>query len=518
MLILLGSANILRFLQLIYNGIKTKAISLRSINFGQNMISFIICLSTLIVGYFVYGKITERIFKIDSKNITPAIRLHDGVDFVPLKGYKIFIIQFLNIAGLGPIFGAILGAKFGIASFLWITLGSVFIGAVHDYIPGMISLRKNGETLPEIHGMYLGKYVREFMRIFMIILTILVGVVFVLGPAQLLTTITPNFFNLTFWIIAIFVYYLLATLLPIDKIIGKIYPVFGFFLLIMAVGILFSIFYFQPQLPEFWDGLQNQHPLKDTNPIFPIMFITIACGAVSGFHSTQSTLMSRCMTSEKQGKPVFYGAMITEGIVALIWAAAATYFFHYNEAGKELYINGNPTMVVTLITHTWMGRIGAVLAVLGVVFAPITTGDTAFRMGRIMIAELFHFEQKSIKNRLIISVPVFIVSIFILVWSIKDKQGFDIIWRYFAWGNQFLAMVTLWASTVYLCVEKKFYFITLIPAMFMTMVTSSFIFIAQNQGFGLSPIISYSLGVLVTLLITILFFIWKNKKQKENIL
>ncbi len=480
------------------------------------MISFIGCLIFLIVGYFIYGKVVEKIFKIEKTNVTPAFRLKDGVDYIPMKGYKIFIIQFLNIAGLGPIFGAIMGAKFGTASFLWITLGSVFIGAVHDYIPGMISLRKNGETLPEIHGLYLGKFVREFMRIFMIILTILVGVVFVFGPAQLLTTITPDFFNLTFWIIVIFIYYLLATLLPIDKIIGKIYPIFGIFLLIMALGILFSIFYFQPELPEFWDGLGNQHPQKNGNPIFPIMFITIACGAISGFHSTQSTLMSRCMTNETQGKPVFFGAMITEGIVALIWAAAATYFFHHNEAGKALYLSGNPTLVVQLITQTWMGKIGAVLAVLGVIFAPITTGDTAFRMGRIMIAELFHFEQKTMKNRLIISIPIFLVSIVILVWSITDKQGFDIIWRYFAWGNQFLAMVTLWASSVYLVTEKKFYWITLIPAIFMTLVTTTFIFIAQNQGFGLNPVLSYSLGFGITISITILFWVWKNKFKKNT--
>jgi carbon starvation protein CstA len=314
----------------------------------------------------------------------------------------------------------------------------------------------------------------------------------------------------------IFIYYLLATLLPIDKIIGKIYPIFGIFLLIMALGILFSIFYFQPELPEFWDGLGNQHPQKMGNPIFPIMFITIACGAISSFHSTQSTLMSRCMTNEKQGHPVFFGAMITEGIVALIWAAAATYFFHHNEAGKALYIYGNPTLVVQLITQTWMGKIGAVLAVLGVIFAPITTGDTAFRMGRIMIAELFHFEQKTIKNRLIISIPIFLVSIVILVWSITDKQGFDIIWRYFAWGNQFLAMVTLWASSVYLVSEKKFYWITLIPAIFMTMVTSTFIFIAQNQGFGLNPVLSYSLGFGITISITILFWVWKNRFKKNT--
>lgn len=478
------------------------------------MITFTICLSILIIGYFVYGKVIEKIFGINTQNVTPAFRLKDGVDFVPMSSFKVFIIQFLNIAGLGPIFGAIMGAKFGTAAFLWITLGTLFIGAVHDYIPGMISLRKNGETLPEIHGMYLGKWIKEFMRIFMIVLTILVGVVFVIGPASLLTTITPDYLNFTFWIIIIIIYYLFATLLPIDKIIGKIYPIFGVFLLIMAVGILFSIFYYQPNIPEIWDGLQNKHPFASTTPIFPIMFITIACGAVSGFHTTQSTLMSRCMKNEKLGHPVFFGAMITEGIVALIWAAAASYFFHETEAGKALFVLGNPTLVVTLITQTWMGKLGAVLAVLGVVFAPISTGDTALRMGRIMIAELFNYDQKKIKNRLIISVPIFIVAILLMLWSINDKQGFDTIWRYFAWGNQFLAVVTLWACTVYLIQEKKFYWITLLPAMFMTMVCSTFIFIASNEGFGLSSTLSYSLGILTTLVITILFFYWKKQQKK----
>lgn len=464
----------------------------------------------------MYGNIVEKIFGIEKQNITPAYRLKDGVDFVPMKGYKTFIIQFLNIAGLGPIFGAIMGAKFGTASFVWITLGSVFIGAVHDYIPGMISIRKNGETLPEIHGIYLGKYIREFMRILMIVLTILVGVVFVIGPAVLLVSITPSFFNLTFWIIIIFGYYIIATLMPIDKIIGRIYPIFGAFLLLMGIGLLISIFYYQPQLPEIWDGLQNKHPFAKSNPIFPIMFVTIACGAVSGFHSTQSTLMSRCMTNEKQGKPIFFGAMITEGIIALVWAAAATFFFHHTESGIALFETGNPTMVVNLITQTWMGHVGSVIAIVGVIFAPISTGDTAFRMGRILIAELFHFDQKKMRNRLIISVPIFMIAIIILVWSIRDKNGFDIIWRYFSWLNQFLAMVTLWASSIFLVIEKRFYLITLIPAIFMTMVTTTFIFIAQNEGFGFQTITSLILGSIITLTFTVLFFNWKHKYRNIN--
>lgn len=513
----MNGANILQFYQFSkLEYVKEKLLSLRTQFFVDNMISFCICLSILVLGYFIYGNVVERIFGIDKQNITPANRLQDGVDFIPMKGYKSFIIQFLNIAGLGPIFGAIMGAKFGTSSFLWITLGTVFIGSVHDYIPGMISLRKNGETLPEIHGMFLGRYIREFMRILMIVLTILVGVVFVVGPAVLLTTITPPFFNITFWIILIFVYYILATLLPIDKIIGTIYPIFGAFLLLMGIGLLFSIFIYQPQLPEFWDGLQNTHPYAKSHPIFPIMFITIACGAVSGFHSTQSTLMSRCITNEKQGKPIFFGAMITEGIIALIWAAAATYFFHHTEAGLALFESGNPTLVVKLITETWLGKIGSIIAIVGVIFAPISTGDTAFRMGRIMIAELFHYKQDQTKNRLIISIPTFFIAVLILVWSLKDKNGFDMIWRYFAWLNQFLAMVTLWASSIFLVIEKKFYLITLIPAIFMTMVTTSFLFIAQNEGFGLLPLPSFLLGGTITLFFTSLFYHWKYKYQKNN--
>ena len=353
------------------------------------------------------------------------------------------------------------------------------------------------------------------MRIFMIVLMILVGVVFVIGPASLLTTITPSYFDFTFWIVIIVIYYVLATLVPIDKIIGKVYPIFGFFLLIMALGILFSIFYYQPELPEIWEGLQNRHPFASTTPIFPIMFVTIACGAVSGFHATQSPLMARCMKNEKLGRPIFFGAMITEGIVTLIWAAAATYFFHHTEAGKALFVSGNPTLVVNLITQTWMGKFGAVLAILGVVFAPISTGDTAFRMGRIMIAEFFHYDQKKLKNRLIISVPIFSVAILIMLWSINDKQGFDTLWRYFSWGNQFLACVTLWACSIYFVKEQKWYWVTLIPAVFMTMVCSLFIFIAQKEGFGLSPHLSYSLSSMITIGITIMFFYWKKKQKSE---
>ncbi|OFY13962.1 MAG: carbon starvation protein CstA [Bacteroidetes bacterium GWF2_29_10] len=463
------------------------------------MITFICSILLLIAGYFVYGKITEKIFVIDSQRITPAYSKQDGVDYVPLKPFNIFMIQFLNIAGLGPIFGAIMGAKYGTSSFLWIVFGCIFAGAVHDYFSGMISLRHNGESLPEIHGKYLGNGVKQFMRVFMVVLMILVGVVFVLGPAGLLAKLTPNYFNTIFWIVVIFAYYIVATLLPIDKLIGKIYPIFGFCLLFMALGILLSIFINQPYLPEVWEGLQNNYPQIENRPLFPMLFISIACGAISGFHATQSPLMARCMTNEKQGRPIFFGAMIAEGIVALIWAAAASYFFHRNGMGEN-----NPVVIIDSITKEWLGTIGAILAIFGVIAAPITSGDTSFRSARLIIADFLHYDQKPILKRFIIAIPLFIAGIGILIYSIYDKNGFDTIWSYFAWANQALSAVTLWAITVFLYHKMKFYFITIIPALFMTMVTTTYILIAP-EGLGLTHIFAYIGGFIITCIIFLLF-------------
>ena len=387
------------------------------------MITFTCCLIALIVGYFTYGKFVERVFGVDPSRVTPAFTKQDGVDYIPLPTWKIFMIQFLNIAGLGPIFGAIMGAKFGTASFLWIVLGSIFAGATHDALAGMLSLRHDGESLPELIGRYLGNNFKQFMRGFTVLLMVLVGAVFVAGPAGLLATLTPGYLDVTFWIIVVFLYYILATLLPVDKIIGKIYPLFAIALLFMAVGILVMLFINQPPLPEITDGLANTHP--GGLPIFPIMFVSIACGAISGFHATQSPLMARCMKSEKYARPVFYGAMITEGIVALIWAAAATYFFHNN--GME---ENNAAVVVDSITKEWLGAVGGVLAILGVIAAPITSGDTAFRSARLIVADFLHMEQKTVVKRLMICIPMFIVAIGILLYSQKDKDGFDMIWRY----------------------------------------------------------------------------------------
>ncbi|MDR1720211.1 MAG: carbon starvation protein A [Dysgonamonadaceae bacterium] len=476
------------------------------------MITFLISIAVLIAGYFLYGKIIEKLFGIDPQRKTPALTKYDGVDYVPLKPWRIFMIQFLNIAGLGPIFGAIMGAKFGTSSFLWIVFGTIFAGAVHDYLSGMISLRMGGASLPEIHGKYLGNNIKQFMRVFMVVLMILVGVVFVIGPAGLLAKLTPSVMNETFWIIVILAYYILATLLPIDKLIGKVYPLFGFCLLFMAISILFSFFFQHVSLPEIWEDWGNKHPQAASNPIFPMMFISIACGAISGFHATQSPLMARTMTNERQGRPIFYGAMVTEGIVALIWAATASYFFFNTEQGKEIFVGGtNAAIVVDTISKEWLGTFGAILALLGVIAAPITSGDTAFRSARLIISDFMNFDQKPILKRLIIAVPLFLVAFGVLFYSLKDSEGFDLIWRYFAWANQTLATFTLWAVTIYLVKEKKNYLLTLIPALFMTMVCSTFLLIAEKEGFGLGNTLSYSIGGGITLVVFFLFLRWKRK-------
>lgn len=479
------------------------------------MITFFIALAVLIVGYLLYGKFIEKLFGADPKRETPAVTMADGVDYVPMKPWRIFLIQFLNIAGVGPIIGAIMGAQFGTASFLWIVFGSIFAGAVHDYLSGMISLRNKGASLPEIHGMYLGNGVKQFMRIFLVILMVLVGVVFVNTPAILLiNNFTPNF-SPYIWVAIILVYYLIATLLPIDKIIGKIYPVFGFLLLGMAVAIFVAFIVYKPEIPEIWSGLYNRHPDAAHSPIYPMMFISIACGAISGFHATQSPLMARCMVNEKQGRSIFYGAMITEGVVALIWAAAAAYFFGPDSVVDVTGKSG--VAIVSIIANTWFTPAIAVITILGVISAAVTSGDTALRSARLIIADFLHYDQKPIKNRLIVAIPMFVVTAVVLVYSIADTSGFDMIWRYFAWANQVIAMVTLWAITVYLAKEKKNYIFSLIPAMFMTMVTMTYIFEFPAgkyiEGVGFSSVVAPIIAGCITILFTVLFF---NFRRKNN--
>ena len=474
------------------------------------MITFTIALLALIAGYFLYGRVVERVFGPDGRP-TPALTQADGVDFIPLPTWKIFMIQFLNIAGVGPIFGAIMGAMFGTASYLWIVLGSIFAGAVHDYLSGMLSLRNGGESLPELIGRYLGLPTKQVMRGFTVILMMLVGAVFVASPAGLLAKLTPEVLDVNFWIIVIFAYYILATLLPIDKIIGKIYPVFAIALLFMAVGLLVMLYVKSPDLPELWEGMQNTHPQASANPIFPMMFISIACGAISGFHATQSPLMARCMKSERHGRPVFYGAMITEGIVALIWATVATYFFHENGMGLS-----DASVVVFDISKDWLGEVGGVLAILGVVAAPITSGDTAFRSARLIVADFLKLEQKSIRRRLYICVPMFITATALLIYSLRDADGFQIIWRYFAWANQTLSVFTLWAVTVWLVRERaRFSFcLTLFPALFMTAVCTSYICVAP-EGLGLGTQYAGPIAAGVAIVAFAWFAVWKAKDRMK---
>ena len=483
------------------------------------MISFCIGIVALVLGYFIYGKFIEKIFGIDANRTTPAYTKQDGVDYIPMKPWRIFLIQFLNIAGVGPICGAIMGAKFGTASYLWIVLGSIFAGAVHDYLSGMMSIRHDGCSLPELHGKYMGKYVKQFMRAFMIILMILVGVVFVNTPATLLNThFTPNW-NIYIWVGIILAYYLIATLLPIDKIIGKIYPIFGFLLFGMALAIVAAFVYYKPAIPELWDGLSNP-AYTNTNPIFPMMFISIACGAISGFHATQSPLMARCMTNEKQGRPIFYGAMISEGIVALIWAAAASYFFG-PESPVQTEGLGGPAMV-GLIANTWFTPVICVITILGVISASVTSGDTALRSARLIVADFLHVDQKKIINRLYIAIPLFIVTGALLIFSLTNKDGFETIWRYFGWANQLLSVFTLWSITIFLALEKREtspygFILTLVPALFMTMVCSTFILIVKGFGFGLPQPWAYGIASVITLGCLIGFIIWLRKTSPKQL-
>ena len=485
------------------------------------MITFSLSLLALFIGYFLYGRFIERLFEPDGR-VTPAVAKADGVDYIVLPNWKVFMIQFLNIAGTGPIFGAIMGAKFGPVSYLWIVLGCIFAGATHDYLSGMLSMRNDGAGLPELIGKYLGKATKQVMLVFTVLLLIMVGTVFVYSPAEILHTMGGD---TIMWIAIIFGYYVIATMLPIDKIIGKIYPLFAFSLLFMAAALMVVLFIKNPVLPELWDHMYNMgaetHPEKWSDAIFPALFITIACGAISGFHATQSPLMARCVKSEKMGRPIFYGAMITEGVVALIWATVASWFFYGVEApGYELIAGADKGFytsapaVVNLVCKDWLGITGAVLAMLGVVAAPITSGDTAFRSCRLIVAEWLKLDQRPIAKRLYICVPLFCISIAMLVWQIENPDGFNTIWQYFGWSNQTLSVFTLWTLTVYLVREKKNFWVTLIPALFMTTVCSTFCFVSK-QALGMPLEIGYFLGGVCFLIAVIYFTYWYRKYQKS---
>ncbi|MDR0746783.1 MAG: carbon starvation protein A [Helicobacteraceae bacterium] len=469
------------------------------------MVSFLIGIAALIGGYFVYGKVVERVFKVEPNRQTPAIRINDGVDFVAIPTWRAVLIQFLNIAGTGPIFGAIAGALWGPAAFAWIVFGCIFAGATHDYFCGMLSLRNDGTSIAELVGKYLGENSKYIMRVFSVVLLIFVGVVFVYTPAQVLNVlIDPNNESIfTIALIIIMVYYICATILPIDKLIGRIYPIFGAALLIMSVGISVMLFATGEiaTVPEF--AFKNLHP--DGSALFPFLFISIACGAISGFHATQSPLMARCIKNETDGRKVFYGAMILEGIVAMIWAAAAMGHFGSQEG---LAAAGSAATVVANVSVDLMGVVGGALAVLGVVACPITSGDTAFRSARLTIADALRFDQKPVKNRFIVALPLFAIGIALVFWSQISADNFAVVWRYFAWSNQTLATIALWAISAYLAKTDKNYWIALIPAAFMTVVVTSYI-VTAGEGFG--PLIAsaagsasapYALGITAGLLLS----------------
>lgn len=478
------------------------------------MITFVSAFLLLILGYLIYGGMVARFFGADPKRPTPCYTRADGVDYIAMPIWKVFLIQFLNIAGTGPIFGAIQGILFGPAAYIWIVLGCIFGGAVHDYLSGMISLRKGGMSLPELVGDELGQRMRKFMLVFSLFLMVLVGAVFVKTPAELLAGLTPTdgfWGGPLFWMIVIIAYYVLATLLPINEIIGRIYPIFGLALLFMAVGVLAGIFTHPGEMPEITSAFADHHP-QSAIPLFPGLFITIACGAVSGFHATQSPLMARCMKNEKLGRTVFYGSMITEGFVALIWTAAAIKFAEaanvqgdtpYDRLWSLLNADGtnNPAVVVNELCRSWLGSVGTVLAILGVVAAPITSGDTAFRSARLISADFFHLKQNKVYKRLLLSVPIFAISIGLML------VDFSILWRYFGWVNQTMSVFTFWAITVWMARHGKCFVVALVPALWMTLVCAAYIIVAP-EGFQLLPVIGNTLAVALTLVPLFLFLRW----------
>ena len=478
------------------------------------MWTLLLSLAVLVTGYHFYGRLTERIFGPDGRQ-TPAVEINDGVDCVPMKRWKSFLVQLLNIAGTGPIFGALMGACFGPVVFLWIVLGSVLGGAVHDYMSGMISCRHRGASIAELSGDYLGNAARWIMRVFSVVLLILCGTVFVTSPAGLLARFTQGSVDGTVWSVIILAYYLLATLLPIDKVIGKLYPIFGVLLILMALsvigGILFSGGRFV--IPEL--TLANLHPDAAKTPVWPYMFITVACGAISGFHATQSPMIAKCITSEKQGRSVFYGAMIAEAVIALIWAAAGVAYYGTTRLLTEALKSGASNVVYEISTGV-LGAVGSALAVAGVIICPVTSGDTAFRSARLILAETFHLDQKTIKNRLLVTLPLLAVGGILTWYATTNDKGFETVWRYFSWSNQTLAMIALWVATAYLLKNGKSRTATLLtalPACFMSAVSLTYILMA-GEGFGLSSAIAYPAGGIFAAALFALFLVKSSRKAR----
>ncbi|WP_455648232.1 carbon starvation CstA family protein [Lonepinella koalarum] len=512
------------------------------------MLWFFFCVAILVFGYFTYGKFIEKIFVINPNRTTPAYSDQDGVDYMPMSKTKIWLIQLLNIAGTGPIFGPILGALYGPVAMLWIVIGCIFAGAVHDYFCGMLSIRNGGATMPYLAGKFLGKPVKVFINVMALILLLLVGVVFVASPAQLLSTITFDVLGssssainlgnpeeihrvvetakdltvwgmdkatvISVWTLIIFAYYIFATLLPIDKIIGRVYPLFGALLLFMSVGMVYGLVssHLSAADPiEFfrtvnadgagltWEKFTQNFQVKGDVPIWPLLFLTISCGALSGFHATQTPLMARCAENESEGRFIFYGAMIAEGVIALVWCMVGLAFYENPQALQDAISAGSPSKVVYDSSLHFLGFIGGIFAVLGVVVLPITSGDTAFRAARLQIAEIFKLEQHSLTKRLIIAVPLFALGF------VVSKLDFSVLWRYFTWANQMTAMVMLWTAAGYLYRYNKFHWVASIPAWFMSSVC--FTYLAYNKiGFGLDYELSCYIGLGLTVFCVILFF------------
>ncbi|MFW6020268.1 MAG: carbon starvation protein A [Bacteroidales bacterium] len=482
------------------------------------MVTFIIAILALILGYIVYGHFIERFFGADSSRETPAYRMRDNVDYLPMPRWKVFLIEFLNIAGLGPIFGAILGAMYGPVAYLWIVLGCIFMGSVHDYFSGMLSVRNDGASLPELVGKYLGPVIQQVLRVFTVVLLIFVGVAFVTGPAGLLESLTGG--GKLIWLYVIFGYYLAATLLPINKIIGKIYPVFGLALLIMAVSIAGVLIWKgttgdMAMMELTASAFKNWHQKPDLNILFPMMFIVISCGAISGFHSTQAPMMARCLKNEKQGRQVFYGAMVAEGIVAIIWATAAmNYFGDVNALNETMAAHDfNAAWVVNEISRSWLGKVGAVFAIVGVIALPISTGDTAFRSARLTIADMFSVDQAALKKRLYVSIPLFVFG-FVL-----SQLSFATVWKYLGLSNQILATVVLWMIAMYLAIKNKPHWLVSIPATFMTMVVTSYILVAPNKngGMAIDTSVGYPVALAASIGVLIIFLVAAHKKKKPDL-
>ena len=476
------------------------------------MITFLLCLALLVGAYFTYGRYLERLAGVDPDRQTPCSRLADGIDYIRMPRWRTFLIQLLNIAGTGPIFGAILGACFGPVAFLWITFGGIFMGAMHDFLSGMMLMRHDGLSIPEIIGHYLGNNMRHFMRIFSVLLLVLVGAVFVLSPAQLLTSLVPSV-SVPVWVWIILAYYFVATLLPIDQIIGRFYPVFGVALILMAVGLLGALLFGAWSIPELTPATLHNYQLDSFRlPIVPTLFITIACGAISGFHATQSPLMARCIGNERECRSVFYGAMISESIIALIWAAAAMAFFGGTEGlvATTAEAGHDPAWAVNTISNGMLGWFGGLLALLGVVAAPITSGDTAFRSARLIIADMLRIDQRKLWKRFAICIPLFLIGYAIM------QMPFGIVWRYFAWTNQSLAVVVLWAIVAWLMQRRRNRWVALVPALFMTYVCASFVFVS-DQFLGMeNRTAAYLLGGAVTLFITIVLLLKLRNDAKSR--